>query len=127
MTAGGCASHGRANSIVAMDLSENPKLIACLLVNHLRAKVEMRRQPHLKDRAVLIVDRSRGRPLVIDHFPAASRVDAGMTLEQALSRQVNGIVLEADEAAYRRAFDRMLLSLQGVSDRVGTMELRIPI
>ena len=48
--------------------------VACVLVTHLRAKVEMRRQPHLRDRAVLIVDRSRSRPLVIDHFPAASGV-----------------------------------------------------
>ena len=106
-----------------MYFPDNPKLIACLLVNHLRAKVEMRRQSHLKNRAVLIVDRSRGRPRVIDHFPAASGVDVGMTLEQALSRQVNGIVLESDEAAYCRVFDRMLLSLQGVSDRVERAEL----
>ena len=123
MTAGPCASYGRANNIVVMNLSDNPKLIGCLLVNHLRAKVEMRRQPHLKDRAVLIVDRSRGQPQVIDHFPAASGVDAGMALEQAMSRQVNGVVLEADEVAYHRVFDRILRSLQGVSDRVEGAEL----
>lgn len=97
--------------------------VASVLITHLRAKVELRRQPHLRDRAVLIVDRSRSRPLVIDHFPAASHVAAGMTLEQALSRQPDGIVLEADEAAYRRAFHRMLVSLQGVSDRVECAEL----
>ena len=72
--------------------------IACVLISHLRAKVEMRRQPDLRDRAVLIVDRSRSRPLVIDHFSAASGVAAGMTLEQALPRQADGAVLEADEA-----------------------------
>ena len=92
--------------------------IACVLVTHLRAKVEMRRQPHLKDRPVLIVSRSQGRALVIDRFPAASGVAAGMAVEEALSRQADGIVLEADEAAYRREFHRMLTSLQGVSDRV---------
>ena len=97
--------------------------IACVLVTHLRAKVEMRRQPHLKDQAALIIDRSRGRPLVIDHFPAASKVAAGMTLEQALSRQGDGVVLEADEDDYRQEFQRMLLSLQGVSDRVEEAEL----
>ena len=99
--------------------------VACVLVTHLRAKVEMQRQPHLRDRASLIIDRSRSRPLVIDHFPAASGVVAGMTLEQALSRQAEGIVLEADEAAYRRVFHRMLVSLQGVSDRVEGAELGI--
>ncbi len=92
--------------------------VACVLVTHLRARVEMQRQPQLADQAVLIVDRSRGRSLVIDRFPAAQRTAAGMTLEQALSRQQDGIVLEADEAAYRRIFGRILQSLQGVSDRV---------
>ena len=46
-----------------------------------------------------------------------------MTPEQALSRQPDGILLEADEAAYRREFRRMLASLQGVSDRVEGAEL----
>ena len=97
--------------------------IACVLITHLRAKVEMRRQPDLRDRAVLIVDRTRSRPLVIDHFPAASGVAAGMTLEQALSRQTDGAVLEADEAHYQRVFHRILISLQGISDRVEGAEL----
>ena len=92
--------------------------IACVLVTHLRAKVEMRKRPDLKDRPVLIVDRSQGRDLVIDHFPTTSGVVAGMAVEEALSRQADGIVLEADEAAYRREFHRMLTSLQEVSDRV---------
>ena len=92
--------------------------VACVLVTHRRAKVEMGRQPHLKDRPVMIVDRSGGRPLVVDHFPAAAGVAAGMTLEQALSRNADSPVLEADDAAYRRAFHQVLLSLQEVSDRV---------
>ena len=59
-----------------------------------------------------------GQPVVVDYFPATAGVAAGMTPEQALSRHPDSILLEADEAAYRRAFRRMLLSLQGVSDRV---------
>ena len=31
--------------------------VACVLVTHFRAKVEMLRHPHLKDSPVLIVDR----------------------------------------------------------------------
>ena len=98
--------------------------IACVLITHLRAKVEMRRQPHLKERPVLIVGRSQGRALVIDHFPAASGAATGMAVEEALSRQSDGILLEADEAAYQREFDHMLQSLQGVSDRVEGGTLR---
>ena len=97
--------------------------IACVLVTHLRAKIEMSRQPHLKERPALIIERSRGRPAVVDRFPSASGVAVGMTLEQALSRQAEGVVLEADEAAYRRAFQRILGSLQEVGDRVEGAEL----
>ena len=97
--------------------------VACVLVTHLRAKVELRTRPHLKDRQVLVVDRSRGRPLVIDHSPAATGVTAGMTLEQALSRCADGVILEADEPSYRRVFRQTLLSLQGISERVEGAEL----
>ena len=97
--------------------------IACVLVTHLRAKVELMRRPHLKERPALIIDRSQGRPLVSDRFPAAAGAAPGMTLEQALSRQPDGILLETDEAAYRRVFQQTLASLQGVSDQVEGAEL----
>ena len=97
--------------------------VACVLITHLRAKVELRRQPHLAGEPVLIVDRRQTRPLVVDRSPAAAGVAAGMTLEQARSRQASGVVLEADEAAYRRVFRQLLSSLQGVSDRVEAAEL----
>ena len=97
--------------------------LACVLITHLRAKVEMRRRPGLKDRPAVIVGRCRGRPMVVDCFPAAAGVAVGMTPEQALSRQPDAVLLEADEAAYGREFRRMLASLQGVSDRVEGAEL----
>ncbi|MCY3907654.1 MAG: hypothetical protein OXF63_10440 [Anaerolineaceae bacterium] len=31
--------------------------IACLLIPHLRAEIELQRQPELKDRPVVIIDR----------------------------------------------------------------------
>ena len=73
--------------------------VACVLITHLRAKAEMRRQPHLKGRAALIVDRnpSIGIPVVVDRFPEASGVMVGMTPEQAVSRHANAVVLDADE------------------------------
>ena len=92
--------------------------VACVLITHLRAKVELQRQPHLGDRPVVIADHSRGRPLVADRFPACGGVTAGMALEEALSRNAGTVVLEADEPSYRRVFSRVLIALQGVSDRV---------
>ena len=97
--------------------------IACVLITHLRAKVELRNQPHLADRPAVIVDRSKGRPLVVATFPAAVGVSAGMTLEQALSHHPGTVVLEADEPSYQRVFHRMLTSLQSISDRVEGPEL----
>ena len=99
--------------------------VACVLVTHLRAKVEMYRHPHLKDTPIVIVDRgtSGARPMVVDRFPKAAGVRAGMTLEQAVSRDSNAVVLDADEPYYRRVFAQMLSTLQGVSDRVEGAEL----
>ena len=92
--------------------------VACVLISHLRAKAELERHPHLKDRSVLIADRSKSKPVVIDHFSVSAMVSAGMPLEQALSRQGDAVVLEADESHYRRTFQEVLSALQGVGDRV---------
>ena len=97
--------------------------VACVLVTHLRAKVELRNHPNLKETTAVIVDRSKGRPLVVDTFPAVVGVSPGMTQEQALSRQPGTIVLETDEPSYRKVFHRMLTALQGISDRVEGPEL----
>lgn len=92
--------------------------LACVLVTHLRAKAEMQRRPHLKGHPVVIVDRSRSGAVVVDHFPAAAAVSAGMPLEQALARQAGAVALDADETHYRRVFRQVLSALQGISDRV---------
>ena len=99
--------------------------VACLLVTHLRAKVEMDRHSHLKDAPVVIVDRSpsRGRPAVVDRFRSAPGVKPGMTLKQAVSGHGKAIVLDADEPHYRRVFGQVLSSLQGISDRVEEADL----
>ena len=99
--------------------------VACVLITHLRAKVELQRQPHLGDRAVVIADHYRGRPLVADRFPACAGVTAGMALEEALSRNAGAVVLEADEPSYQRTFSRVLTALQGVSDRVESAGLGV--
>ena len=70
--------------------------VACVLVTHLRAKVELRNHPHLKDRPAVVVGRSKGRTLVVDTFPGAVGASVGMTLEQALSHHPGTAVLEAD-------------------------------
>ena len=97
--------------------------VACLLITHLRTKIEMRRHPNLKKIDAIIVERSKGRSQVVDSTPSASGVSPGMTLEEALSIRSSALVLEADEPHYRRVFAQVLASLQGISDRVEGSEL----
>ena len=97
--------------------------VACLLITHLRAKVEMRRHPDLKSTPAVIVGRSKGRSMVVDSTPYTSGVATGMTLEEALSIRPETLVLEADEPHYRRVFAQVLASLQGISDRMEGSEL----
>ena len=97
--------------------------VACLLITHLRTKIEMRRHPNLKNIPAIIVGPSRGRSLVVDSTPFASGISPGLTLEEALSIQPTALVLEADEPHYRRVFTQVLASLQGISDRVEGAEL----
>ncbi len=100
--------------------------VACVLVTHLRVKVEIRRQPRLENVPVLVVERSpgKGKAQVVDSFPGTA-AEAGMTLEQALSHHAGAVVLDADEAHYREVFSRMLTALQRVSDRVEGSDLGI--
>ena len=97
--------------------------VACLLITHLRTKVEMHRHPNLKNIAAIIMVRSGGRSLVVDSTPSASGASPGMTLEEALSIQPTALLLEADEPHYLRVFAQVLASLQGISDRVEGAEL----
>ncbi len=97
--------------------------LACVLIPGLRALVEQRRLPHLEGRAVIVVDRSKGRPTVADFLPETLDLSIGMPLEHAVSLYSHAAVLEADEPRYRHVFDEVLASLQGVSDRVEPAQL----
>ena len=99
--------------------------IACVLITHLMVKAELKRRPDLKDLPIIIVDRSRTRPLVIDSSPQVPAVVSGRTLEQALALRPDAVVLEADEPRYRRLFHQVLATLMGVSDRVEGADLGV--
>ena len=67
--------------------------VACVLITHLRAKCELRRQPALAAAPAVIVDRSAGSPQVSDVFPAVTGVAVGMSLEEALSHNADTVVI----------------------------------
>ena len=99
------------------------RLVGCVLFSRFRARLELARRPELAERAVLIVDHSGSRPPVLDCLPAASGIEPGMTLEEALALQPEALVLEPDEPHYAREFELMLDALGEVSDRVEGAEL----
>ena len=98
--------------------------IACVLITHLRAKAELRRHAHLRDSPIAVVDRTNGKPLVVDSSAGAS-ARAGMTLEQAMSYHNGLIILDADEPYYRRVFEDVVEALLQVGDRIEPAELGI--
>ena len=99
--------------------------IACLLITHLRAKVELRNNPTLVNTPAIIVERSEGWSRVVDFTPSTSGVSPGMTLEEALSIRPEALVLDSDESHYSKVFSQILTSLQGISDRVEGSDLGV--
>ena len=96
--------------------------IACALITHLRAKAELQRHAHHRNSQIAVVDRTSGKPLVVDSSAGAS-ARAGMTLEQAMSYHNGLIILDADEPYYRRVFEDVTEALLQISDRVEPAEL----
>ena len=99
--------------------------IVCFLVNHVRARLELARQPELADCLGVIVDRSTRKSIVLDYLPAGPAAVTGMPLERVREIEPDAIVIEADESYYRHQFKRMLCALERVSDRVEGAELGV--
>ena len=97
--------------------------IACVLITHLEAKVELRRHPQWQGKPGLIIARGTRRPQVLDYLPSTRGVTVGMTLEHALSYSPTSHILDADIPYYHKIFAQVLTALQGVSDRVEGAEL----
>ena len=96
-------------------LDDRAVKIACVLITHLPAKAEARRNSALRDRPFLITAQSGGGARVLDHSPRLTGVSGGMPLQEALSRCGDASLIEADEAYYSRVFDQTVGRLQDKS------------
>ena len=92
--------------------------VACVLINHFRAKSELARRPELEGRAFAVSDRTRAGVRIADRSPQAVGVVPEMTLQQAVSVRSELVVLDADGPYYESLFERLLNSLGRVSDMV---------
>ena len=97
--------------------------IACVLIDHLPVKAELRRRAELCGKPVIIVQSRGASRLVLDCSPDAVEVTAGMPLEEALSRYRSAVLLQSDEPYYQRVFDRIVESLTRKSPIVEKAEL----
>lgn len=97
--------------------------IACVLVTHLPAKAEHRRNADLVGKP-LIISQGRGpEQTVLDYSHEVRGVVVGMPLQEALSR-CNGVrLVQADELYYQRVFDSVVDALLQRSPVVEKAEL----
>ena len=97
--------------------------IACVLVTHLPIKAELRRYPELRGRPVVITESYGSKELVLDSSSEARGVIAGMSLQEAVSRCKNTVLLQADVPYYESGFNALVRSLEQRSPLVEKAEL----
>ena len=97
--------------------------VACVLIDHLPFKLEMERDPGLRQRKAVIFQRQGSRRVVLDASPAAKAVLPGMSLQEALARCKDAVPIEADSARYEQEFNNVVLRLGYRSPVVETVGL----
>lgn len=97
--------------------------IACVLVTHLPIKAELRRYPELRRRPVVITESYGSKELVLDSSSEARGVIAGMSLQEAVSRCKDTVLLQADAPYYESGFNDLVRSLEQRSPLVEKAEL----
>jgi len=85
---------------------------ACLLVDHLPVKVEMRRDTSLSDKPLILACSTGSSREVYDFSPWLRNIRVGMPLQQALSFHIGVHVLEADILHYQEAFEDLVRALE---------------
>ena len=101
----------------------SPMKVACVLITHLPVKAEVRRNPGLRDRPVLIATQSSKGTEVLDVSPQVTGVSPGMPLQEALPRCRGAALIEADETYYHQMFDQIVEALLDKSPLVEKGEI----
>ncbi len=87
---------------------------ACLWIEHLPAKVELARRPHLRGRPLIVAEGTGPRRVVLDASVEAKGVAVGMPLAEALANCKGAALAEPDPASYRAAFDGVLATVEAL-------------
>jgi DNA polymerase-4 len=98
------------------------KLI-CVLLPHFPLCCEVLRRPAIKDCPVVLTCASGSQKLVLDYSPGLAGLQPGMPLQQALARQGEVTLLQADVPYYRSIFNELLDALEEKSPLVEGLDL----
>ena len=85
--------------------------VACVLIDHLPFKLELKRDPGLQRRKAIIVQSHGSRRTVLDTSPLLRQFTMGMPLQEAVAGHREAVLVEADTAHYEREFNHVLLRL----------------
>lgn len=96
-------------------------MIACVLITHFRAKIELNRNAHLFNRNVVIADKSTS--LIVDRSPRIGSIEIGMTIDQVLFNYPDIVLIYADESYYEKIFHELMMPLHQISPLLELAEL----
>ena len=99
--------------------------IVCLLITHLPAKLEIRRNKILQHKAFLIITSSKNGAKILDYSPQIKGVISGMPLEKVPSRYKNSLLINADEFYYKKKNDQIANTLLNLTPLVEKENLGI--
>lgn len=99
-----------------MAVHSDTRRFACVLLPHFYWQAAALRKPDLRDLPVIVASGSQGSALraVADTSPKVSGVLPGMALDQALSRNPEAVLTEADIPAAEALFEEVLAALEKV-------------
>jgi DNA polymerase-4 len=97
--------------------------ILCSLLPHFPLRCEVRRNPALEGRPVVVTYTSGSHNLVMDWSPGVEDLQRDMSLQQALARHGRVELIQADMPCYRSVFNGLLDKLETISPLVESADL----
>ena len=97
--------------------------LLCVLLPHFALNCEVLRHPAIKGRSAVVTCASGSQKLVLDYSPGLAGLQPGMPLQQALARQGEAELLQADVPYYRSIFNEILDALEEKSPLVEGADL----
>ncbi len=92
--------------------------VLCVLLPHFLLRCEVRKNPAIEGRPVVITDNTGSRPLVLDYSPELQGLSCGMPLQEALALHHEVELVTGDLPRYRSCWNELLDRLEEVSPLV---------